>query len=125
VDSTEISATWDGRGSDFGPLLGTVGALACYFFYRSNGSRGAHSPMPDSSEPLQPDPGFAVRRRADRSHHSPRVWLLGVPIMVRLFIWRPSPLLVLMVILAAQVWKAIKFDPARKARTARSSQQAH
>jgi Zn-dependent protease len=43
---------------------------------------------------------------------SPRVWLLGVPILVGLFFWRPSPLLVLMAILAApQIWRAIRFDP--------------
>jgi Zn-dependent protease len=41
---------------------------------------------------------------------SPRIWLLGVPVLVALFVWRPSPMLILMAVLAApQVWKAITF----------------
>ena len=40
---------------------------------------------------------------------SPKIWLLGVPILVALFLWRPSPLLVLMALLAApKVWEAIR-----------------
>lgn len=43
---------------------------------------------------------------------SPRVWLLGAPILVALFFYRPSPLLILMAILAApQLWKAMHYDP--------------
>jgi Zn-dependent protease len=41
---------------------------------------------------------------------SPRIWLLGVPVLIALFFWRPSPMLVLMAILAApQVLKAIRY----------------
>lgn len=41
---------------------------------------------------------------------SPRIWLLGVPVLIALFVWRPSPMLVLMALLAApQVWKALKY----------------
>lgn len=97
-----------------GPLLGTVGALACYFFYRSNGEplmlalayAGFFLNL-FNLIPVSPFDGGRITAII-----SPRVWLLGVPIMVGLFFWRPSPLLILMVILAApQVWKAIKFDP--------------
>jgi hypothetical protein len=43
---------------------------------------------------------------------SPRIWLLGVPLLVGLFLWRPSPMLVIMAVLAApQVMKAWKYDP--------------
>ena len=43
---------------------------------------------------------------------SPRLWLLGVPILIALFFYRPSPLLILMAIIAApQVMKAWRFDP--------------
>jgi Zn-dependent protease len=43
---------------------------------------------------------------------SPRLWLLGVPILVTLFFMRPSPMLILVGLLAApQVIKAWKFDP--------------
>jgi len=40
------------------------------------------------------------------------VWLLGAPLMVGLFLWRPSPMLILMAVLAApQLVRAWKFDP--------------
>ena len=43
---------------------------------------------------------------------SPRVWLVGVPVLIGLFFWRPSPLLILMALLAApQVVKAFRYDP--------------
>jgi Zn-dependent protease len=41
---------------------------------------------------------------------SPRIWLLGVPVLIALFLWRPSPMLLLMAVIAApQVWKAIRY----------------
>ena len=44
---------------------------------------------------------------------SPRVWLAGVPLLIALFVWRPSPLLILMAVIAApQVMKAFRYDPA-------------
>ena len=44
---------------------------------------------------------------------SPRVWLAGVPLLIALFVWRPSPLLILMAVMAApQVMKAFRYDPA-------------
>jgi Zn-dependent protease len=40
---------------------------------------------------------------------SPKIWLIGVPILVALFLWRPSPLLVLVALLAApKVWEVIR-----------------
>lgn len=40
---------------------------------------------------------------------SPRIWFLGVPILVGLFFWSPSPMLVLVAIIAApQLWMAFK-----------------
>ena len=43
---------------------------------------------------------------------SPRVWPLGVPILIALFFYRPSPMLVLVGVLAApQIMRAWKYDP--------------
>ena len=40
---------------------------------------------------------------------SPRLWLLGVPLLGAIFLWRPSPLLLLIAMAAApQVWAALK-----------------
>jgi len=97
-----------------GPLLGSVGALACYYGYRATGEplllalayAGFFLNL-FNLIPVSPFDGGRITAII-----SPRVWLLGVPIMAGLFLWRPSPLLILMVVLAApQVWKAWNFDP--------------
>jgi Zn-dependent protease len=98
-----------------GPLLGTVGALACYFLARNYDS---HLLLALSYAgffinlfnliPLSPFDGGRITAVL-----SPRVWLLGVPILIALFFWRPSPMLILVAILAApQVMKAFKYDAA-------------
>lgn len=96
-----------------GPLVGTVGALVCYFLARSY-----HSDLLLALSysgffinlfnliPISPFDGGRITAIV-----SPRIWLLGVPVLVGLFLWRPSPMLILVAILAApNVWKAIKFD---------------
>lgn len=96
-----------------GPLAGTVGALACYYLARHYDSNlllalayaGFFINL-FNLIPLSPFDGGRITAIV-----SPRVWLLGVPILVALFFYRPSPLLILVAILAApQVWKALKHD---------------
>lgn len=96
-----------------GPLVGTAGALVCYFLARSYDSdlllalsyAGFFINL-FNLIPLSPFDGGRITAIV-----SPRVWLLGVPILVALFLWRPSPMLLLVALLAApHVWKAIKFD---------------
>jgi len=102
---------WVGLG---GPLLGSVGALACYFLAREMGlawllavAYAGFFLNLFNLIPLSPFDGGRITAVL-----SPRIWLLGVPILVALFLWRPSPMLVLMALLAApQVWKAWKYDP--------------
>lgn len=98
-----------------GPLLGSIGALACYFWARETDSRlllalayaGFFLNL-FNLIPLSPFDGGRITAVL-----SPRIWLLGAPVLVGLFLWRPSPLLVLMAVLAApQLVKAWKFDPA-------------
>lgn len=97
-----------------GPLVGTLGALVCYVFARSYNSNLllalAYSGFfinLFNLIPLSPFDGGRITAAI-----SPKLWLLGAPILVALFLYRPSPLLILMAIIAApQVWKAIKFDP--------------
>lgn|SRR6476661_8323486 len=97
-----------------GPLLGSLGALACYFWARETDSRlllalayaGFFLNL-FNLIPLSPFDGGRVTAVL-----SPRIWLMGAPVLVGLFLWRPSPLLVLMAVLAApQLVKAWKFDP--------------
>jgi len=97
-----------------GPLAGTAGALLCYFLARSYGSdlllalsyAGFFINL-FNLIPLSPFDGGRITAIL-----SPRMWLLGVPILVGLFFWHPSPMLILMAIIAApQVMKAFKYDP--------------
>jgi len=95
-----------------GPLLGTVGALACYFLARDQDSNLllaiAYSGFflnLFNLIPLSPFDGGRITAVL-----SPRIWLLGVPVLVALFFWRPSPMLILMALLAApQLLKAIRY----------------
>jgi Zn-dependent protease len=95
-----------------GPFLGTVGALLCYFIARAYESNTllavAYSGLflnLFNLIPLSPFDGGRITAVL-----SPRVWLLGVPVLGALFFYRPSPMLILIAILAApQVWKAIKY----------------
>ncbi|MBO9664094.1 site-2 protease family protein [Dokdonella sp.] len=94
-----------------GPLVGTLGALAFYAAARATGSdlllalayAGFFLNL-FNLIPVSPFDGGRISAVI-----SPRLWLLGAPLLVALFLWRPSPLLVLMAILAApQVMQALR-----------------
>ncbi len=95
-----------------GPLIGSLGALACYFVARETDSNLLLAISYSgfflnlfNLIPISPFDGGRITAVL-----SPRVWLLGIPVMVGLFLWRPSPMLILMAVLAApQAWKAIKY----------------
>lgn len=95
-----------------GPLLGTVGALVVFVAARDSGltwllavAYAGFFINLFNLIPLSPFDGGRITAVL-----SPRIWLFGVPILVALFAWRPSPMLVLMALLAApQVWKAITY----------------
>jgi Zn-dependent protease len=95
-----------------GPLLGSVGALACYYLARSFDapwllavSYAGFFLNLFNLIPLSPFDGGRITAVL-----SPRIWLLGVPVLGALFFYIPSPMLILMAILAApQVWKAIRY----------------
>jgi Zn-dependent protease len=97
-----------------GPLLGSIAALACYFAARETDSRlllalayaGFFINL-FNLIPLSPFDGGRITAVL-----TPRVWLLGVPVLAALFVWRPSPMLILVAVLAApQVLRAWKYDP--------------
>jgi Zn-dependent protease len=92
-----------------GPLVGSIGALACFFVARewhagwllAVAYAGFFLNL-FNLIPLSPFDGGRITAVL-----SPRVWLLGVPALVALFVWRPSPMLIIMAVLAApQVLKA-------------------
>lgn len=95
-----------------GPLVGTLGALACYYLGRSQDS-GLLLALAYSGFflnlfnliPLSPFDGGRVTAAI-----SPRLWLLGVPILAAFFIYRPSPILFFIALMAApHVMKAWRF----------------
>ncbi|MGA3704591.1 site-2 protease family protein [Ralstonia pseudosolanacearum] len=97
-----------------GPVAGTVGAMLCYGLVRWTDSQlllalayaGCFLNL-FNLIPLAPFDGGRITAVL-----SPRIWFLGVPVLVALFVWRMSPILVLMAILAVpQLMKAWRYDP--------------
>lgn len=95
-----------------GPLLGTVGAIACYLLARSYGLDWLLAVAYSgfflnlfNLIPISPFDGGRITAVL-----SPRIWLLGVPVLVALFVYKPSPMLILVALLAApQVMKAWRY----------------
>jgi Zn-dependent protease len=91
-----------------GPLAGTAAALGCYFLSRSTGSdlllalaySGCMLNLVNLI-PIAPLDGGRITAII-----SPKVWLAGVPLLAALFLYRPSPMLILVAILAYPQLKA-------------------
>jgi Zn-dependent protease len=85
-----------------GPVTGTVAAMLCYYASRYFDS-GLLLALAYSGLilnlfnliPLKPLDGGRITAVL-----SPRAWIIGLPILLALFIWRPSPLLLVIGILA-------------------------
>lgn len=94
-----------------GPMLGTAAAFALYLLSREHGG-GLLLALAYAGfmlnlfnlVPLRPLDGGRIVAVV-----SPRIWFLGVPILIGLFMWRPSPMLLLVALLAGpQLWAAFK-----------------
>jgi Zn-dependent protease len=94
-----------------GPLAGSAAALACFEVARWQGS-GLMLALAYSGfmlnlfnlVPVSPFDGGRVTAVI-----SPRLWLVGAPLLVGLFLWNPSPIFLLFAVMAApQVMLAIK-----------------
>jgi Zn-dependent protease len=103
-----------------GPLLGTVGALLCYFIARDQQADWLLAVAYSgfflnlfNLIPLSPLDGGRITQVI-----SPWLWLAGVPVLGALMLWHPSPMLILIAILAgSQLWTAWRHrhDPAAQA----------
>ncbi|MBB5205813.1 Zn-dependent protease [Inhella inkyongensis] len=95
-----------------GPLLGSLAATLVYGVARAYPDQPwllavAYSGFFLNLFNLIPLPPFDGGRIT--AVLSPKVWLLGVPVLVGVFLWNPSPLLVIFALLAApQAWAAWK-----------------
>ncbi len=94
-----------------GTMLGSAGAFVCYLLAIDSGS---HLLLALSYAgfvlnlfnliPVSPLDGGRIVYVI-----SPLIWFLGFPMLVALFIWRPSPLLILIAVFALpQLWNAFK-----------------
>lgn len=97
-----------------GPLVGTVSAVAVYLWGRSTDSMlllaiayaGLFLNL-FNLLPVSPLDGGRITAII-----SPRVWLIGAPAMLAIVFYRPSPVLVIIAIMAfPQFLKAWKYDP--------------
>lgn len=97
-----------------GPVVGTVAALAVYLWARSEDSglllaisyAGLFLNL-FNLLPISPLDGGRVTAVL-----SPRIWFVGVPILVALMLYRPSPMLLIVALLAApQLISAWRYDP--------------
>ena len=97
-----------------GPLVGTVGAVAFYLWGRWTDNSlllaisyaGLFLNL-FNLIPISPFDGGRITAIL-----SPRVWLLGAPLMLALMLYRPSPILFIVAILAfPQLLKAWNYDP--------------
>ena len=86
-----------------GPILGSLGAFACYLAYLNTGHQillalayAGFMLNLFNLIPLSPLDGGRIV-----SVISQKIWLIGAPILIGLFVLRPSPVLILILILAA------------------------
>ena len=97
-----------------GPLVGTLGALAFYFAGRQTGLEIflalAYSGFIINLFnliPVSPLDGGRITAVL-----SPRIWFVGLPVLVAAFLYRPSPLLILIgIMVLPQLKKAWRYDP--------------
>lgn len=104
-----------------GPVAGTVAALACYAVARQSGSQlllalayaGFFLNL-FNLIPIAPFDGGRITAIL-----SPRIWLAGAPIVVAAFLWRPSPIYLLVGLVAIPQLKAAwHYDPSTPANQA-------
>lgn len=94
-----------------GPMLGSAAAFVCYLLARDSGSSlllalayAGFVLNLFNLIPITPLDGGRIV-----SVVSPRIWLLGIPMLVGLFFWIQSPLLLLIAIVAIpQAWSALR-----------------
>ncbi len=97
-----------------GPLAGTVGSILCYFLARNYDSDLLLAVSYSgfflnlfNMIPLSPFDGGRITAVL-----TPRIWFVGVPVLLALFYYRPSPMLIVIGIMAwPQLWRAWHYDP--------------
>ncbi len=110
VENLQMDSETEAYVALAGPVLGSVAAFACFLVAQSTGERlwmalayGGFFINLFNLIPLRPLDGGRIVQIL-----SPRIWLVGVPLLFALFIARPSPMLIVLALLAApDVWAAL------------------
>lgn len=111
LKETRLAPETEAHVAMAGPMLGSVAAFVCYLLalaghgklYMALAQAGFMLNL-FNLLPLGPLDGGRMAGVI-----SPRLWLVGAPLLVALFLWRPSPLLMVIALLAApQVWAALR-----------------
>jgi Zn-dependent protease len=97
-----------------GPFIGTLAAFACYYHGNSSGNEfwlalGYTGFILNlfNMIPVSPLDGGRITQVL-----SPRIWLVGAPMLVALFLYHPSPMLILIAIMAfPSVMAGWRYDP--------------
>lgn len=116
LKTTELDPETEAYVGLGGPLLGSAAAYLCYLYGLESGERlwlaVAYSGFVLNAFnliPLSPLDGGRIVRVI-----SPKIWFLGLPLLGAAFLWKPSPLLLLIAVLAApQLWAAWKGEDDR------------
>lgn len=103
LKETKLSPSTEAQVAIAGPMLGSVAAFVCYLLGVS-GHGTIYMALAQAGfilnlfnlVPLAPLDGGRLAGVI-----SPKLWLIGAPLLVGLFLWRPSPLLILLAIAAA------------------------
>jgi Zn-dependent protease len=97
-----------------GPFIGSLAAFACFYHAQKGGGdfwmalayTGFMLNL-FNMIPVSPLDGGRITQVL-----SPRIWLLGAPMLVGLFLWRPSPMLIIIGLLALPaIMQAWRYDP--------------
>jgi Zn-dependent protease len=111
LKTTELDPETEAYVALAGPVLGTVAAFGCYLVALSNGEplwmalayAGFFLNL-FNLIPVRPFDGGRVVRVI-----SGKLWLVGMPILIAVFLWRPSPLLIIFALIAApEVWATLR-----------------
>jgi Zn-dependent protease len=110
LKSTNMDAETEAFVGLGGPMLGSAAALCCYLVALDTGDRfwmalayaGFFINL-FNLIPLTPLDGGRIVAVI-----SPKLWLVGLPVLLAAFVWRPNPLLLIVGLLALpQVWRVL------------------
>ena len=111
LKTTDLDPQTEAHIALAGPVLGSLAAFVCYLVAEQSGSQlwlalayaGFFLNL-FNLIPIRPLDGGHVVRAV-----SSKLWLVGLPILVAVFVWQPSPLIVVIALMALpDVWASLR-----------------